>query len=317
MGHIAGVNRHEAIALPERLADYIADDNPIRFIDAFVDELDLAALGFQRVQPAATGRPAYHPGDLLKLYIYGYWYRVRSSRRLEQETQRNVEVMWRLKKLRPDHKTIATFRRDNGPALRQVCRAFPLLCKQLELFGGELVAVDGSKCKAVNAKERNFKPATLQRLIANIAERVERYLHDLDHVDTDEDDGTQHSGAVTVLHDKIARLRERTLLYQSFQAHLAAHDAEQLSLTDPASRAMILGKGRGTEVGYNVQTAVDAKHTLIVANEVTNDPGDRDWLSPMALQAQAVLNGTFDVVADVGYYHGHEVKTCVDAGITP
>jgi transposase len=225
--------------------------------------------------------------------------------------------MWLLKKLRPDHKTIANFRRDNVSARRQVCRAFTLVCKQLDVFGGELVAVDGSKFKAVNAKERNFKPDKLQRLIAQIDERVDRYLHDLDQVDTEDDEGTPSSGAVAALQDKIARLRERKLLYQSLQARLVASGEEHLSLTDPESRMMILGKGRGTEVCYNVQTAVDAKHKLIVANDVTNDPGDRDWLSPMALQAQAVLGGEFNVVADVGYYHGHEVKTCVEAGITP
>ncbi len=225
--------------------------------------------------------------------------------------------MWLLKKLRPDHQTIANFRRDNVSARRQVCRAFTLLCKQRDVFGGELVAVDGSKFKAVNAKERNFKPDNLQRLIAQIDERVDRYLPDLDQVDTDDDEGTPSSGAVAALQDKIARLRERKLLYQRLQARLVARGEEHLSLTDPESRMMILGKGRGTEVCYNVQTAVDAKHTLIVANDVTNDPGDRDWLSPMALQAQAVLGGAFKVVADVGYYHGHEVKTCVEAGITP
>jgi transposase len=176
MGYIHGANRHEVIFFPERLDDYIAEDNPVRFIDAFVDELDLVACGFQRAVPAATGRPGYAPGDLLKLYLYGYLYRLRSSLRLEQETHRNVEVMWLLKKLRPDHKTIADFRKNNLKPIRQVCRTFTLLCKKLDLFGAELVAIEGSKFRAVNAKERNFTPDQLKKLLAQIDERVEAYL---------------------------------------------------------------------------------------------------------------------------------------------
>jgi len=190
MGHIQGANRHEEIQFPERLDDYIAVANPVRFMDAFVDDLTLEALGFQRAKPAATGRPAYHPADLLKLYIYGYLYRLRSSRRLEQETHRNVELMWLLKKLRPDHKTIADFRKNNLKPIRQVCREFTLLCKQLDLFAGELVAIDGSKFKAVNAKARNFTRDKLQRLLGQIDQRVEDYLAELDRRDTHEDAGT-------------------------------------------------------------------------------------------------------------------------------
>lgn len=279
MGHIQGTHRHEVILFPERLDDYISEDNPVRFIDAFVDELDLETLGFQRVKAAATGRPAYHPGDLLKLYLYGYLYRLRSSRRLEQETHRNIELLWLLKKLRPDHKTIAKFRRDNLNAMRQVCRAFTLLCKQLDLFSGELVAIDGSKFKAVNAKERNFTQSKLQRLLPQIDTHIEGYLKDLERGDTEEDQGTSGGARAEHLHAKIAGLKERKLLYQAFQEQLLASGEEQLSLTDPDSRAMKLGKGRGTEVCYNVQTAVDSKHKLILACEVTNDTSDRDWLS--------------------------------------
>jgi transposase len=317
VGHIQGTNRHEEMLFPERLDDSIAEENPVRFIDAFVDELDLATLGFQRVQAAATGRPAYHPGDLLKLYLYGSLYRLRSSRRLEQETHRNVELMWLLKKLRPDHKTIAKFRRENLNAMRQVCRAFTLLCKQLDLFSGELIAIDGSKCKAVHAKERNFTQSKLQRLLPQIEAHIEVYLKELERGDTEEEQGTCGGARAEHLQAKIAELKERQLLYQAFQEQLLASGQEQLSLTDPDSRAMKLGKGRGTEVCSNVQIAVDRKHKLVIANDVTNDPGDRAWLSPMALQAKAVLEHPCEVVADMGYYHGDEVKACVEAGITP
>jgi transposase len=317
MGFIHGVNRHTEILFPERLDDYIVEANPVRFIDAFVDNLNLTTLGFQRAKPAATGRPAYHPADLLKLYIYGYLYRLRSSRRLEQETHRNVELIWLLKKLRPDHKTIADFRKNNLAPLRQVCREFTLWCKQLDLFSGELVAIDGSKFKAVNAKERNFTQDKLKQLLQQIDQRVEDYLKELDGQDNQDEAGTPGGVVAENLQAKIEALQQRKLLYAGFQAQLEASGETQLSLTDPESRAMKLGKGRGTEVCYNVQTAVDSKHKRIIANDVTNDPGDRDWLSPMALQAKEVLGCTFEAVADVGYYHGEEVKTCLAAGITP
>jgi transposase len=317
MGFIHGANRHEEILFPERLDDYIAEENPVRFIDAFVDHLNLTTLGFQRATPAATGRPAYDPADLLKLYIYGYLYRLRSSRRLEQETHRNVELMWLLKKLRPDHKTIADFRKHNLKPLRQVCREFTGLCKQLDLFAGALVAIDGSKFKAVNAKERNFTSDKLKNLLQQIDQRVEAYLKDLDGQDNEEDAGPPGGAVVENLQAKIEVLQQRKLLYADLQAQLEASGETQLARTDPESRAMILGKGRGTEVCYNVQMAVDSKHKLIIANDVTNDTGDRDWLSPMALQAKEVLGCPFDAVADVGYYHGEEVKTCLEAGITP
>ena len=317
MSYIHGANRHEVICFPERLDDDIAEDNPVRFIDACVDKLDLGACGFHRAVPAATGRPGYAPGDLLKLYIYGYLYRLRSSRRLEQETHRNIELLWLLKKLQPDHKTIADFRKHNLKPIRQVCRTFTLLCKKLDLFGAELVAIDGSKFRAVNAKERNFTQDKLTKLLAQIDDRVEAYLKELDHSDQQDDQGTVGGAQAEALAAKIEALQQRKLLYEGFQAQLLSSHQEQLSLTDPESRAMKRGKGRGTEVCYNVQTAVDAKHKLIVACEVTNDPGDRDWLSPMALQAKAGLDGRCESVADVGYDHGREVKTCLEAGITP
>jgi transposase len=317
MGYIHGAKRHEVLCFPERLDDYIAEDNPGRFIDAFVDELDMVACGFQRAVPAVTGRPGYAPGDLLKLYLYGDLYRMRSSRRLEQETHRNVEVMWLLKQRRPDHKTIADFRKHNLTPMRQVCRTFTLLCKQLDLVGAELVAIDGHKFSAVNAKERNFTQAKLTKLIARIEERVAAYLKELDRSDDQDDRGTVGGAQAEALAAKMEARKQRTLLYEGFPAPWLANRQDQLALTAPESRSMQRGKGRGTEVCYNVQTAVDGKHKLMVACEVTNDPGDRDWLSPMAQPAKAVLDCGFDVVADVGYYPGHEVKTCLEAGITP
>jgi transposase len=218
MGFIHGANRHEEILFPERLDDYIAEENPVRFIDAFVDHLNLTTLGFQRATPAATGRPAYHPADLLKLYIYGYLYRLRSSRRLEQETHRNVELMWLLKKLRPDHKTIADFRKNNLKPMRQVCREFTLLCKQLDLFAGERVALDGSKCKAVNAKERHFTADKLKNLLQQIDQRVEGSLKDLEGQDNADDAGTPGGTVADNVQAKIAALQQRKLLYVGLQA---------------------------------------------------------------------------------------------------
>jgi transposase len=218
MGFIHGANRHEEILFPERLDDYLAAEHPVRFLDAFVDHLNLTPLGFQRAQPAATGRPAYDPADLLKLYIYGYLYRLRSSRRLDQETHRNVELMWLLQKLRPDHQTIADFRKNNLQPLRQVCREFTVLCKQLDLCAGELVAMDGSKCKAVNAKERNFTRDKLTKLLQQIDQRVESYLQALDGQDNQDDAGTPGGAVADQVQAKSAALQHRKLLYTDLQA---------------------------------------------------------------------------------------------------
>jgi transposase len=315
-GFIHGTNRHEEILFPERLDDYMAAENPVRFIDAFVDHLNLTTLGLQRATPATTGRPAYHPADLVKLYIYGYLDRLRSRRRLAQETHRNVELMWLLKKLRPNHKTIADFRKNNLKPLRQVCREFTLLWKQLDLFAGDLVAIDGSKCQAVNAKERHFTQDKLAQLLPQIDQRVTVSLQALDGQDRQDDAGTPGGAVAENLQANIAALQHRKLLSTDVQAQLEASGETQLSLTDPESRAMQLGKGRGIEVCSNVQTAVDSKHKLMIANDVTNDAGARHGRSPLALQAKDILGGPVDAVADVGYYHGEEIKTCLEAGIT-
>src|SRR3990170_2240618 len=314
MAHIAGTDRTQAVLLPEVLDDYVRPDNPVRFLDAFVAQLDLGALGFQRAVPAETGRPGYDPGDLLRLYLYGYLHRIRSSRRLEQETRRNVELLWLLRRLSPDFKTIADFRRDHPEALKRVGRAFILLCRRLELFGGELLAIDGSKFRAVNARDRSYTPARLATLQRDIDRTIARYLRELERQDQVEA-GTETPSA-DALREKITALQQRRAGYQVLQEELAASGETVRSLTDPDSRPMMSG-GR-IEVCYNVQTAVDAKHKLILAEDVTNAAGDRDQLSPMATAAQAVLGGaTPVVVADQGYYHGAEIKTCLEAGLTP
>ena len=314
MAHIPGADRSQAVLLPEVLDDYVWPDNPVRFLDAFVGQLDLGALGFQRAVPAETGRPGYDPGDLLRLYLYGYLHRIRSSRRLEQETHRNVELMWLLRRLTPDFKTIADFRRDHPAALKRVGREFLVLCRQLDLFGGELLAIDGSKFRAVNARDKSYTPARLATLQRDIDRTITRYLKELERRDAAEA-GTA-GPSVDALQEKIAALQQRQARYAALQHELAASGETARSLTDSDRRPMMSG-GR-IEVCYNVQTAVDAKHKLIVADDVTNAAGDRDQLSPLATAAQEALGGAAPVVvADQGYYHGAEIKTCLDAGLTP
>lgn len=314
MAYIPGSDRTQVVLLPDVLDEYVTADNPVRFLDAFVAQLDLGALGFQRSVPADTGRPGYDPGDLLRLYLYGYLHRIRSSRRLEQETHRNVELMWLLRGLRPDFKTIADFRRDHPEALKGVCREFILLCKRLDLFGGELLAIDGSKFRAVNARDRSYTPARLAKLQRDIERTIACYLRELERQDEAEA-GTEGPSAED-LREKIASLQQRRARYEALQQELAASGETALSLTDADSRPMMSG-GR-IEICYNVQTAVDAKHKLIVAETVTNAAADRDQLSPLALAAQETLQAPAPVVvADQGYYHGAEIKRCLEAGLTP
>jgi len=310
---IQGECRTQSTLLPELLDDYIADTNPVRVVDVFVDELDLGKLGFEGVAPAATGRPAYHPGVLLKLYIYGYLNRIQSSRRLEKEACRNVELMWLTGRLVPDFKTIANFRKDYGKAIRGVCRQFVVLCQQLGLFSDALVAVDGSKFKAVNNRDRNFTSAKLQRRMEEIELSINRYLTDLDTADRQEPAVAQ--ARTERLQEKIIALKTQMKELKAIEVRLNATPDKQISLTDPDARSM---KTRGTGiVGYNVQTAVDAKHHLIVAHEVTNDGIDRNKLSSMATQARkAIGTESLTVIADRGYFKGEEILACHQAGIT-
>ena len=310
---IQGEHRGQSVLLPESLDDYVADTNPVRVVDVFVDELDLGRLGFEGVVPAETGRPAYHPAVLLKIYIYGYLNRIQSSRRLERETQRNVELMWLTGRLMPDFKTIANFRKDNGKAIRGVCRQFVVLCQRLGLFAEALVAIDGSKFKAVNNRDRNFTSAKLQRRMEEIESSISRYLTALDTADRQEPAVAQ--AKAERLHSKIAALKVKMQELQAIETQLQTAPDKQISLTDPDARSMMT-RGTGM-VGYNVQAAVDTKHHLIVTHEVTNDGVDRDQLSNVAMQAREAMGvEALSVVADRGYFKSEEILACHEAGIT-
>jgi transposase len=299
---------------PERLEDYVAGENPVRFLDAFVGSLDLHALGFAKAQCAATGRPPYDPAALLKLYLYGYLHRIRSSRLLEAESHRNVEVIWLLGKLTPDFKTIADFRKDNLKPLRAVGRQFTLLCRKLELFGGQLLAIDGSKFQAVNARDQNFNAAKLQDLIGRADARLAEYLQALDTADVAEpaDDALDK----TPLAAKIAALQEKQDWHKELLAQLQDGEEKQVSVSDPDTRKM--PTAHGMIVGYNAQLAVDAKHKLIAADDVTNEVTDFKQLANVALAAKANLElAQTEVVADAGYYNAVEVNWCEEQGIRP
>ena len=313
---IEGEARSQSLLFPERLEDWIAEDNPVRVVDAFVDELDLARLGFDGADPAATGRPGYHPAVLLKIYIYGYLNRIPSSRRLERETQRNVELMWLTGRLCPDFKTIADFRRDNGVGIRNVCRRFVLLCRDLKLFSQAIVAVDSSKFKAVNSRDRNFTPGKVDRRQEQIEESIQRYLDALETADRTQP--AEVEAKTKRLREKIATLRGQMKRMDQIREDLKRQSDEQLSLTDPDSRSMISqAKGTGV-VGYNVQAAVDARHHLIVSHEVTNVGNDRAQLSKMAGAArEAMGKRRLEAVADRGYFSAVEILACKEVGITP
>lgn len=322
MAHISGHDRSRTLLFPASVDDYVGPDNPVRFIDAFVDKLDLAAAGFVAVEPKATGRPGYAPADLLKFYVYGYLNRIRSSRRLEAETHRNIEVIWLLRHLKPDFKTIADFRRDNRAAFKPVFREFVLLCRQLDLFGRELLAVDGTRIKAVNNKDRNFTRASLEQFIRTADERLASYLQRLDDGDTEENGtgGTRVQG----LAEKIDAIRAKRDRLTSLLADLDHSGESQVSLTDPDSWAM--AAHTRVAVGYNAQVAVDAKHKLIVEQAVTNQVLDLGLLTQTAEPARALLGvGQIEVVADLGetsglrrgYFEFEDIEACEAAGMTP
>ena len=315
-GFVEGADRAQTMLLPECLDDWVDESNPVRFIDAFVDSLDLRDLGFAGVDAAETGRPAYHPSVHLKLYIYGYLNRVHSSRRLEREAGRNLEVMWLLRRLAPDFKTIADFRKDNGPGIKKVCAQFMEVCRKLGLLSKASVAIDGSKFKAVNNRDKNFTKAKVERRRKQLEESVSRYLSQLDTTDLQE-----HSEVIALkrirLKDKLGKLHEELEKLDVIEKQMLASPDEQISLTDPDSRSMATsGRGSGV-VGYNVQTAVETEHHLIVHHEVTNVGSDRSQLANTAKAAKEVLEvEEMEAVADRGYYHGEEIKACDDAGIT-
>jgi transposase len=313
---VEGEDRRQPALLPSCLDDYVSEESPVRVIDVFVDELDLAALGFERVQAAATGRPGYHPGAMLKLYLYGYLNQVQSSRRLEREAGRNTELMWLLGKLAPDFKTIADFRRDNSEALRASCAAFVAICRNIGLLTGGVVAVDGSRFKAVNTRDKNYTPAAVRRRIEQAEASIERYLQALDTADRQEGEEAELRG--DRLKERLASLRRQVRDLKIMEGEVAQAPDRQISLTDPDARAMATrGKGTGL-VGYNVQAAVDAEHHLIVAHEVTNQGHDRNQLANMAQQARTATGAVdLSVLADRGYFSSEEILACEQAGITP
>jgi len=312
---VEGTDRGQSTLFPESLEDWIDENNPVRVIDVFVDELDLAELEFDGVAPEVTGRPAYHPSVLLKLYIYGYLNRVQSSRRLEREALRNVEVMWLTGRLVPDHKTIADFRKDNGRAIRQVCARFIGLCRAMNLLTEASVAIDGSKFKAVNNRDKNFTRAKMDRRMAQIEESVARYLQQLDTADRQEPSEALKA-KTSRLKEKIEKLKEQMQRLEVLKVVMLAAPDQQISLTDPDARSMATsGRGSGV-VGYNVQVVVETKHHLIITHEVINEGSDRAQLSPMAKSAKAVLGvEKLDAVADRGYFSGEEILACDNAGI--
>ncbi|MGQ0486114.1 MAG: IS1182 family transposase [Hyphomicrobiales bacterium] len=311
-----GADRGQSTLLPECLDDWIDENNPVRVIDAFVDALDLAELGFEGVEPEATGRPSCHPSVLLKLYIYGYLNQVQSSRRLEREAGRNFEVMWLVGRLVPDHKTVADFRKDNGHAIRKVCARFVELCREMGLLTKASVAIDGSKFKAVNNRDRNFTRAKVERRRAQIEESVARYLSQLDTADRQQPSEAL-AAKTTRLKEKIAKLGKEMRRLKGLEARMLAAPDQQISLTDPDSRSMATsGRGSGV-VGYNVQVAVDTEHHLIVNHEVTNVGSDRSQLARVAKHTKATLQtDSLEVVADRGYFNGEEILACDQAGIT-
>ena len=315
-GYIEGTDRSQVTLFPDRLEDWIDEDSPVRVIDLFVDEIDIGELGFIRTAPAQTGRPGYHPSVLLKLFIYGYLNRVPSSRALEREAGRNVEVMWLTGRLAPDHKTIADFRRDNGPAIRRTCAQFVELCRRIGVLKGDCVAIDGSKFKAVNNRDKNFTKGKIASRTAHLVASIERYLEEMVRIDRQEA-GEARAEKIANLAQRTDRIRQEIQRLQDMDRALKDAPGSQISLTDPDARSMATSaKGTGF-VGYNAQAAVETETHLIVAHDVINAGHDRDQLAPMALEARAVLGcGKMSAVADKGYFSGREILTCHEAGIT-
>ena len=308
---IEGDNRTQSTMFPATLDEYIDDENPVRFVDAYVEGLNLSDIGFELV-PKQTGRPGYHPSVMLKIYIYGYLNRIQSSRRLETETNRNVELMWLTSRLSPDFKTIADFRKDNGNAIQQVCKEFVLLCGQIGLLKNGIVVIDGSKFKAVNNRDRSFSEKKIELRIEEVEKSIKSYIENLDEADKADPDGL--SAKTVRMKDKLERLELQLKGLKENKIKLEASTTKTISLTDPDSRLM--KGGQGITVGYNVQAAVDPEFHLIAAHEVTTDPTDRKQLFNMAKQAQDVVETeNLTVLADRGYYKGTEILACKEAGI--
>lgn len=316
MAHLSGADQSQLLLLPEAVDDYVGPDNPVRFIEAFVDGLDLVAAGFERVTARETGRPGFDPADMLKLYIYGYLNRVRSSRRLEAETHRNIEAIWLLRHLKPDFRTIAAFRRVNHSAFRKVFREFVILCRQFDLFGRELLAVDGTRIKGVNNKDRNFTRSALSKFIREADEKLTDYMKRLDDSDAEEERaGGESGGSGGKLAEKIAGIRDKRARHKAMLEELERTGEDQISLTDPDARAMARMTKVG--VGYNVQLAVDTKHKLIAEQKVCNQMIDLGLLAPTVEAAMDTLGvEKIEAVADRGYFKIEDIEACEVAGIT-
>ena len=313
MGYITGEDRNQIILFPESIDEYVSDNNSIRIIDEYIKQLDLEILGFNRAVNPSLGRPPYHPKDMLRLYLYGYLNRIRSSRRLEQEAIRNLEIIWLIRKLKPDFKTIADFRKDNKKALKKVFRDFTKLCDEWELFGKELVAIDGSKFRACNSKKNNYSTKKLERHLKYLDEKIEGYLKELDHHDRAE--ASLEKPDVNTITERIQQLKDRKEKYESYQRKLKQSGENEISTTDPDSRLM--ANHNNVEVSYNIQTTVDAKHKLIADFKVTQKPNDLGELDNMALRAKKLFgNKAFEVLADKGYYQAKDLKKCAENGIT-
>ena len=315
-GFIEGVGRDQTVLFPDRLDDWIGEDHLVRVVDLFVAELDLLGLGFVRSQPAKTGRPGYHPAVLLKIFIYGYLNRIPSSRRLEREAGRNVEVMWLTGRLVPDHKTIADFRRDNGPAIRRTCAQFVELCRRIGVLNGGCIAIDGSKFKAVNNRDRNFTKKKIASRLAHLEADAERYIKEMARIDNQET-GEVHSEKVVHLARRQKRIREEIERLKAIDTTLMDAPDGQISLTDPDARSMATSARFSGLVGYNVQSAVDTDTHLIIAHDVTNQGFDRTQLMPMAISAQKALGRKeVQVIADKGYFSGTQIFSCHEAGVS-
>jgi len=313
MAYIMGEDRSQITLFPEAVDDYISSDNPVRVIEAFVNSLNMQELGFLRTDPNVTGRPAYDPKDLLKLYLYGYMNRIRSSRRLETEAGRNLELFWLLRRLKPDFKTIADFRKDNPKAIKGVFKQFNMLCKDWDLYGKQVIAVDGSKFRASNSKRNNFTEKKIKRQLKYLDEKIDIYLNELDNNDADEID--IHLPSEAEIKKRIEELKSRKDKYLNMQEEMKATGATEISTTDPDARLMAVNNN-GVEVSYNVQTAVDQKHKLVVDSEVINNPADQGQLSNMAKKAKEVLEAEeIKVLADKGYYATKDLVECETNGI--
>jgi transposase len=314
--HVKGFSRHQVVLLPDRVDDYVDEENPVRFIDAFVDHLNLGELGFRHAEPEDTGRPPYDPRDLLKLHIYGYLNQVRSSRRMEKECKRNVEAMWLMGRLTPDHKTIADFRKDNAGCIKAVFREFIIICDSLGLFGAEIIGVDGSKFRAVNSMQRHYTEEKIKEALNRVEKRVTGYLETLDANDRVEDEEQRRSGDSMSLREKIGKLEERRRELLEIRGRIRETGEKEVSLTDPDSRLM---KNHGSfEVCYNVRTAVDSRNKMIVEYDVSNAAGDQGQLSGVAGAAMRALGvDRIEALGDGGFYSGEDLKRCLDGGVTP